>query len=672
MRTFTFLLVIWAITCAASAYIANVLSAMFVVAIVLLAIAQWLVGVLPQLLCSRSTQHGSSINGGVLYVESTVALSIVIVLSALVSPWAGGAACALYVGLLTAARRWPLVATQASAAGESADPYLLMVAASGAVAGLYLALPALRAAAIGYQSYDAAIWIDAPFHASYVAAFANALTTGRYNDIHGAGLPVQFYHWAGYAMPAAIKAISGVAALPLVQMCTVWVSIALAVALYELGKRFTTCDKVAALAALLVLVVPDFGLSAFGHSVFGFHWLLNVAFGNTIGVAIALTAFALMVDGCRAMSFRQVLGAWVLGASVILFKGQIFVLISVPLFLCPSLMWPGLRPIWRSAILFVGAMVVALATWVTSFSNALPLIRIDFSGVLLLLATLTAAAPPWIVESVHTLRAVTAIPNALTLLVAFVGILFLPWFVLLLSATVIGRTGSVEKVAMSKFLLLLAMGYLFAAIALAPDDRMATGGPFEIQLQGQIWGYACFALACSIYIGETILKRWGTKTFAPIFALACLLLIVLVPVPRSIQRVANMKLPSLAFGPTNSDSKQLQRAAPHCGLMLVGDGDPLLVWQAAIERPAWVVDYALNPKQRPEVTMRWGAVRASGDNAVAWLGAHGISIYLEPKQTTTTVAKLKIRRQPDVESASYRVWFIAPTDVACAAHNPRI
>ena len=671
MRSFTLLLLIWAVTCASSAYVANVLSPMFVVAIVLLAIAQWLIGGLPQLLRSRTIQHRSSTNGGVLFVESTVALSMVIVLSALVSSWAGAAACALYVGLRTVAVSWPRVATQASAVDEPADPYLLMVASIGAVAGLYLALPALRAAAIGYQSYDAAIWIDAPFHASYVAAFANALAAGHYNDIHGAGLPIQFYHWAGYAMPAAIKAISGVAALPLVQMCTVWVSIALSVALYELAKRFTTCDKVAALAALLVLVVPDFGLSALGHPVFGFHWLLNVAFGNTIGVAIALTAFAVMVDGCRAMSVRQVLGAWLLGASVILFKGQIFVLISAPLFLCPSLMWPGLRPIWRSAILFVGAVVVALATWVTSFSNALPLIRIDFSGVLLLLATLTAAAPPWIVESIHTLRSVTAIPNALTLLVVFAGILFLPWLVLLLGATVIGRTGSSKNVAWPRLLLVLAMGYVFAAIALSPDDRMATGGPFEIQLQGQIWGYACFALACSIYIGEALLKRWGTQTFTPIGVLACLSLIVLVPVQRSIQRVANIGIPSLAFGPTNFDIEQLQRIAPHCGLMLVADGDPLLVWQAAMERPAWVVNYALNPKQRPEVTTRWSAAKASGDNAVAWLGAQGISIYLEPKRGTTTVSELKIGHQPDAESASYRVWFIAPTDVSCAAHNTK-
>lgn len=669
MRSFAFLLVIWAFTCAASAHFANVLSVGFVAAIMLLAIAQWLVGVVPRLLFSASQQDGSSKSGGVLYIESTVVLSMAVVLSALMSPWVGAAAYALYFALCLVARRWPVVATQPPAVFEPADPYLLAVAAVGAVAGLYLALPALNAAALGYEAYDAAIWIDAPFHASYVAAFAHALTTGHYNDVHGAGLPTQFYHWAGYAMPSLLKAMSGAAALPLVQICTVWVGIPLAIALYELGKRFTSCDKVAALAALLVLVVPDFGLSSLGHSVFGFHWLLNVAFANAIGTAIALTAFAVMVDACRGKSVRQLLGAWLLGASVLLFKGQIFVLMSVPLSLYPSAMWSRLSPLWRIGSFLVGATVVGVVTWAASFSNALPLIRLDLSGASRLLTTLAATAPQWIADGVQSLAGVPAIPSAFTLLLVLAVVLFLPWFALLVGANIFGRVERQATAKWSKLLLLLSGTYLVAAIALAPDDRMATGGPFEIQLQGQIWGYACFALACSIYVGEALLRGWGAKLFCPVVVLVCLSLIMLVPPTRAVQRTATIALPPLRVGPTNSEIRQVRLRAPRCGLLLVADGDPLMLWQAAFQRPSWVVDYAMNPKQRPEVTIRWRAASASGDIAVEWLSERGISIYVEPKPGGTTVAPFKLGRQPDDESASYRVWFISPTDAACATNS---
>ena len=678
MRAFVCLTLVWVVASLTYGYACGLLSLSFSLAIAGVALTQCLIGTALNFRVRRSCQVASNgLSAGLLYIETMVLLSITILIASLWSRWAAAALPLLYVvvrGVALSiderdALRLPTTTLTPTVSAGSAN-YVVEVASAGALAGLYLALPALKAAGLGYEAYDNAIWIDAPFHASYISAVAHALQTGVYLDIHGAGLPVQFYHWGVYAIPAFVKAISGASALPMVQVLTAAGSIGLSIALYELARLHTTRAAVAAFAAVIVFVTPDAGLFDFGHRAFGFHWLLSVACASAVGISIALCAFALTVEGCRKRSVIRVLGAWVLGSSVLLFKGQIFALIAVPLFLYPAMSWPGLTIRTRCAVVSAMLALVALTTWIASFDPSLPLIRFDFSGMRSWLSAVVAIAPAWSVAWIDHATSLAAVPTALSLLVVLASFLLNPWLVLLLIAALVHCVSPIAiragPVRWSKLLLLLTAGYVVAVLGLAPDNRLATGGPLEIQLQGQVWGYACFALACALYFGEILIRQWGRIGLVAVCAGGFLWLALVVPMTSSVQRIAQIPTASFADAPTAADAEWLRAHAPKCGYMLVADGDPLLIWQGAIERPEWVVDYALNPKQRIEVAARVIAANEARQNFEAWLRETNITLYIEPKSAKSSAIPSKFDRIAEHEGRNYRAWFIAPKQTCIA------
>ena len=681
MRAFVCLTLVWAVACLTYGYACGLLSLSFASALAGFAIVQCIVGAALNFRIGQSLHYRCNGAGaGLLYVESTVLLSIALLIAALWSRWAAAVLLLVYVLLRMFAlyvderqswRRMP-TPTGVPIPTAGAGNEVVGVAAVGALIGFYLTLPALKAAALGYEAYDRAIWIDAPFHASYISAVAQALQTGVYLDIHGAGLPVQFYHFGVYAIPAFVTALSGASALPMVQVLTAAGSIGLSIALYELAKLYTARTAVAAFAAAMVLVTPDAGLFEIGHSVFGFHWLLSVACGSAAGVSIALCAFALAVEACRKRSVICVIRAWALGLSVVLFKGQIFALIAVPLFLYPAMSWPGLALRTRGAMIGAMLALVAVSTWIASFDASLPLIRLDFSGMRLWLEAVGTTAPAWSVGLIDHVDALPAVSTGLSLLIVLVSILFNPWLALLLIAALMYRLNRseirFEPPRWSKLLLLLAACYVLAVLGLAPDNRMATGGPLEIQLQGMVWGYACFALACALYFGEILMQRWGRKGLATVCVGGFLSLMLVVPMTRSVQRIAQIPTASFAAAPTDADVEWLRVHAPTCGYMLVADGDPLLIWQGAVARPAWMVDYALNPKQRIEVTARVVSAKAAQQNFEEWLRATNITLYIEPKSTKLPALPPRLDRAPQLEARNFRAWFIAPAQ-ACVAQK---
>ena len=683
MRAFVCLTLVWAAACLTYGYVCGSLSMSFASAIAAVSAVQCIVGAALNLRIGQSRHDNArAVGAGVLYVESTVLLTIVLLIAAFWSRWVAVVLLPLYVLFRMAAlyvdERLSLrIARPADVPNAISDPgnNVVAVAAVAALIGLYLSLPALNAAAVGYVAYDRAIWIDAPFHASYLSAFAQALQTGAYLDIHGAGLPVQFYHFGVYAIPALVAALSGASALPMVQVLTAASAIGLLISLYELAKLYTARPAVAAFAAVMVLMIPDAGLFNFGHNVFGFHWLLSVACGSAAGVSIALCAFVLAVQGCRKQSVIYVFGAWALGFAVVLFKGQIFALIAVPLLLYPAVSWPGLALRTRCAVSGAMLVLVAATTWIASFDASLPLIRFDFSGTRSWLEAVGTTAPAWSVGIFDRIAALPAFFTGWSLLVVLVSILFNPWLALVLIAALVQWLNRVsfrfERTRWSKLLLLLTACYVVAVLGLAPDNRMATGGPLEIPLQGQVWGYACFALACALYFGELLMHHWGRTGLVAVCIGGFLSLLLVVPMTKSVQRTAQIPTATFADAPTATDVAWIRAHAPSCGYMLVADGDPLLVWQGAIERPAWVVDYALNPTQRIEVTARIVAAKGAHQDFEGWLRATNITLYIEPKRTKLPVAPSRFVRAPELETTSYRAWFIAPTPACAALNDPK-
>ena len=179
---------------------------------------------------SRDVWPGSAPVAAIL---AWVTISLLIIVAALISRTV---AALLALGLVWWALRNRGARSQVTEERYAAwNQGAWMVALCGATLVLYAAYPALRAAGVGYSAYDQAIWIDAPFHASYVAALADALTDGVYVDVHGHGLPTQLYHLGVYAIPALLKVLTGADSLALTQVFTAWGGYWLVIAMYAGG-----------------------------------------------------------------------------------------------------------------------------------------------------------------------------------------------------------------------------------------------------------------------------------------------------------------------------------------------------------------------------------------------------------------------------------------------------
>jgi hypothetical protein len=590
-----------------------------------------------------------------------VAISGIVIVAAQVSRL-GAAILALAALWMTAGRprrTYPTLATQSI----SWDRGAYLVAMSAVAVGLFACYPALRAASLGYLEYDRAIWIDAPFHASYIAAHASALIDGEYVDIHGYGLPTQFYHAGVYAMPALIKALSGANALALTQVLTAWSYYWLAIALYAVATCCASRTLVAAVAAIVVMLVPDTGQLPGGHPSFGSHWLLNVAAATGTGLAIALVALATMIHACRQRNWQLILLAWVMALAVVCFKAQLFVAIAVPIFLLPPVLLPGLRWQQRAVMVSLQIALVALVTYFASFSANLPLVRVDFSAGPQWLAAVTPNAPTWASPVLALASTWSPAPQVALYLLLFVAWMFAGWALVWLVVWLLFR--DFPKLTDTRFLLGVTVAYVVFVAGLAPDNRNATGGPLEVHLQAQVFGYACFALWAALAVSERPVVRGRTVAAVIGVGAAAIGFVWASAWTQPIQRNTPIKVPTLQLAPDLAALAALRASLDTCDVIFVADGDQFMVWQAALERPIWVADYAFNPKHRPEVMQRINDWTHRTIPLEPWLAARGITLFILPSNTPPSLAEAPTRA-PDFDYPHFRAWRI-PAQRPCGS-----
>ena len=649
----------WLIGVACYTAVADIASIRLLLCLAVVALLQSVLGAL----ISRRLRPLGPAADCVAYTVTWVILSLAILIAALISKAIIAVLMALIVvalvGRSSVSERLRL--SQVNTAASVPWGYgATLAAAVGAIASLFWSFPALIAAAQGYPAFDAAVWVDAPFHASYLTAVARALSEDGYLDIHGAGLPTQLYHLGAYAIPALLKATTGAAALPMVQVLTAWGGgITLAVAAYALAACFASRPMVAAGATSIVLLLPDFGMLAGGHPAFGFHWLLNVATASSFGLAIALVACAVMIQACRHRLLWGIVLSWSLVLCVVAFKAQLFVLIAVPLFVYPALVWPGYRLWTRILVVMTMLSLVALTTWIASFSHALPLVRFDFSSATLLLNAVAADAPSWQSTGLSNAAALGRVVTSLVVVMAFSFWLFTPWVVILLFSRFVPQAKPVLHPVAWPLLALAAM-FIVAAAGLAPDNRMATGGPLEVPLQGQVWGYACFAIAAAVGVAERCASGWGDRkggalAVGTVGAVALTAWLVFV---QPIQRATRIQIPSLRMAPSPQEIAAFRTNETNCGLLFVADGDPLFVWQAALEQPSWLTLYSLNPTPREEVFRRAAAWKMSHSNVEQWLTERNISRYVIPDDAVLPSGAVP-KRAPDYVGQHFRAWRLS-------------
>ncbi|MDR3635717.1 MAG: hypothetical protein P4L84_18085 [Isosphaeraceae bacterium] len=526
-------------------------------------------------------------------------------------------------------------------------------------------------------------WSDCFVHSCMVRMFRDAHGVGTLENIMLPGRPPQVYHYATYAVPALLAAVTGTPCYEALTSFLIPAGVVLTgFAAYSLaGSWWGPYAGLA--AAVAVLLLPDPSFYGIGNPFLSYHWLQQVAPTGTYGVALASLAWLFFFEGCRTGNRLATCVGLIVAGLVLFYKAHIFVAIAFPIWVAPALMVPTVRPRWR-VVWLVSAVALFLA--IASLSRvvpAVPRLRLDGSGMSHYVSKLALNLPngPW--------RERLAVgPSAVGLAVASTGVahLFLGTFgalglaavalvVLLLRREGGAVTNVAERppeetryrVAVALFVPVVILTYLVMALGLAPDRNPVTQVD-ELQHRPLVWAYFVTAAWVGGACYELGLKRWFARShFARITTSTAVCGLLAVPffLGRDVEvgpgwgkEVTNTPM-SMSF------CKCARYLREHSGRGEVVQ-DSLLSPDKALgalsERPEYVIEYPDGPKQAL-LADRLDAIRrlerivdaAELKRSAAKLG---ISWYvLRPNNRVAWDPRFVAR--PSFESGGYRVYSLS-------------
>ncbi len=191
--------------------------------------------------------------------------------------------------------------TRRIASGEADRPWLAVAATVMILAAATLWTQDLRPA-LTVQGNQVVIgpWIDALFHAEFIAEFHDDASPIKLGHPDLAGRPLPIYHYATYILPASVEAWSpGTTAFETVM--TFWIPfgfVQLGFAAFCLATEWSSdLAGIAAIAAvLLVPSAPTYSIPVYYYS---FHWILAVSIGLAYGIAGLSAGLILLTRGLR-------------------------------------------------------------------------------------------------------------------------------------------------------------------------------------------------------------------------------------------------------------------------------------------------------------------------------------------------------------------------------------
>jgi len=301
----------------------------------------------------------------------------------LAAGWALGAfATSLAVYALGAVLAWTAAAAFAAwAAAVFACAFLRPASQPPPRDAADLAGLAVCAAATLVWSWDVAIapqrlmagepffaWIDYLIHGGVISQLGDPRAVGGSIDLaRVAAVP---YHYASYAMAAALAAPLDLPGLPLAT--SAWQPLGvltLCAGAYALGAVLAgPTGGLAAVAALVLL--PDPASYGLHNGLFGFRWnAIAGSPGAAYAVGFCLLALALLGRWANGGGQRLLWAACVVAAGTALFRVHIFALAFPATLAAAALALPAVRRRW---LLFAAGALAALAAFVLAFYALVP------------------------------------------------------------------------------------------------------------------------------------------------------------------------------------------------------------------------------------------------------------------------------------------------------------
>jgi hypothetical protein len=418
---------------------------------------------------------------------------------------------------------------------ETFVPDLLCILVSAIAATLWCE-DALNPTVIDGQDTIFRVWQDSFFHTRLIGMFSQTHGIGSVSNIRMAGAPPVLYHYASYFLPAAFVSLTGASAfdvfvgfqLPFGIMLTGLAAFAFAASLWGFWPGLA--------ASCALILLPDAYQQGFGSRFLSYNFLQQVNLAGLYGVSCVAAAWIFILDGCRSGKYSPIIFGYAFILLTLIYKSQIFIANAFLGMMYPCLFLSGLPASrrWLAAISFLAIFVLVI--WLSQQSEAVPLLRLDFSSTGEYAGQLFGSYDPGFLRDFYASHINNGQPRIISLSwqqkiipgLLFAGMILLSSFGLwgLASAAMYLRLRTTLEPAILSFPLLLVANYLMMALGLAESTR-GIGAPEELLNRPVVWAYfgvvawtagAAYAFA----FGNSPPKGVRARGFIALFTLSCL------------------------------------------------------------------------------------------------------------------------------------------------------
>jgi hypothetical protein len=332
------------------------------------------------------------------------------------------------------------------------------------------------------------LWYDSFVHARQISEFSHGQGFESLSDIRMAGVHPALYHYAAYAVPSVLVAITGTGALetfagfllPFGVMLTGFAAFSLGAFLWG------PWSGLAATVGLLLL--PDAYQQGLGNPYLAYNFMQQVNVGGMYGVAALSVAWILMLDACQRGKVSGIPASWMVGGLSVAYKAQLFVANAFLLLIYPFAFLVGLS---RRRRVVLGSLVVLLFCAVVFLSQrvpGVPTIRLDGTGAPDYVSQLLRDYDPGVIKSfLHFVFFKAHLPRPLLGVCAVPMILISTFGAWLLAFAVVASVArrTIPRVILA-FPILILLNYVVMSLGLAMD-RTQIGTADELLNRPFVW-----------------------------------------------------------------------------------------------------------------------------------------------------------------------------------------
>lgn len=546
-------------------------------------------------------------------------------------------------------------------------PHLLCLLVSGIGATLWcgdsLSPPASTGQDTIYQ-----MWYDCFFHARQISAFSQAHGLRNLSDILLSGAPAPMYHYASYAMPAAVLVFTRSSAYEVLASFMLPFGIFLTgIAAFSLTASIWGAWPGLA-ATIAVILLPDAYQQGFGNKFLSYNFWQQAVPGGLYGVLCVTIAWIFILDACKSGKFASIFIGYIVTIVSLAYRAHFFVANAFLIMIYPCIFFTRIRASWRFVVAVLLVTLFVFVAVLSERSPAIPTLRLDGSGIKQYALELLSFYDVGFFKSFFT-RALSAQQSGPIFELNVVGMIVMSTFGLWSVAYVVISVLVKARVRAAAFFLPLCVlaNYIIMFLGLALDKKKI-GGPDELLHRPFVWAYFVIVAWTGAGIYAFLIGNRPPRSYSAIVGIVIVVVSTLaIPFAfaRNIQTMPAWKGCS-SYREINSVPSGLVKAClylrQHSGVEdIIWDSgnDPRFVVTALAERQDYAVEgaYGRAPKGLRERLDELAAFRRMGceEKLAEFVKTHRISWCLL-RPTSVVVWPASFLGTSVFNSGGYRVY----------------